>query len=317
MTADARDERPARSAPSRVDVEPGASTLGVVRPRDDQPAQHARARVQAERRRAGGRQRPFNFVLSPADPVRVMLVDRGGGDRPLLARALAIGEAPKFDVVTRQPETPCRDDDLRRSALVVLNDVPVPAPLARRLLKFVEGGGGLLVAAGAARQLAVGRGRCCRRRSAHPVDRTRGDGGAGDGGIEFGHAGVRGVPRAAQRRLLVDARLRLPQLAAGDRRAGAGAVRRRRARRAGDAGSARAACCCGRRRSTSRWTDLPIRPVFLPFVHRAATHLVAYVPPQPCAHRRPDARSRRRRAPARARAPPRVLLTPVRHAAST
>jgi hypothetical protein len=26
------------------------------------------------------------------------------------------------------------------------------------------------------------------------------------------------------------------------------------------------------------WTDLPIRSVFLPFVHRAATHLVAYVP---------------------------------------
>ena len=31
------------------------------------------------------------------------------------------------------------------------------------------------------------------------------------------------------------------------------------------------------------WTDLPMKPVFLPFVHRAATHLVTYVPPQPWA----------------------------------
>ena len=29
------------------------------------------------------------------------------------------------------------------------------------------------------------------------------------------------------------------------------------------------------------WTDLPMKPVFLPFVHRAATYLAAYVPPQP------------------------------------
>jgi hypothetical protein len=31
------------------------------------------------------------------------------------------------------------------------------------------------------------------------------------------------------------------------------------------------------------WTDLPVRSVFLPVVHRAAIHLVAYVPSQPWA----------------------------------
>jgi len=29
------------------------------------------------------------------------------------------------------------------------------------------------------------------------------------------------------------------------------------------------------------WTDLPMKPAFVPFVHRAMTHLSTYVPPQP------------------------------------
>ena len=40
------------------------------------------------------------------------------------------------------------DEDLRRSAVVVLNDVDVSTGLARRLAKYVEQGGGLFVATG-------------------------------------------------------------------------------------------------------------------------------------------------------------------------
>ena len=41
------------------------------------------------------------FVLSPADPLRVTLVDRGGSTGLYVARALSIGEAPKFETQTR------------------------------------------------------------------------------------------------------------------------------------------------------------------------------------------------------------------------
>jgi hypothetical protein len=40
------------------------------------------------------------------------------------------------------------DDDLRRSAVVILSDVDVPAALARPLARFDEDGGGLFVATG-------------------------------------------------------------------------------------------------------------------------------------------------------------------------
>src|SRR5882762_7771501 len=76
----------------------------------------------------------FNFVVSPVAPVRVVVVDSGTrtGGGLYLTRALAIGDAPHFDTVLRQPEN-LSDDDLRRAAVVLLNDVDVPAGLGRRL----------------------------------------------------------------------------------------------------------------------------------------------------------------------------------------
>jgi hypothetical protein len=109
----------------------------------------------------------FNFVVSPSEPVHVILVDRGGGGSGLyVAQALTIGDSPKFDLVTRQPEN-LTDEDLRKTSLVVLNDVAVASPLGRRLLKFVEGAAGC-----SWRPVRARRGHatsiCCRRRSATP-----------------------------------------------------------------------------------------------------------------------------------------------------
>src|ERR1041385_3044546 len=91
----------------------------------------------------------FNFVVAPSAPVRILLVDTGArtGANLYLTRALAIGDMPKFDVQTRQPNA-VTDDDLRRSSVVLLNDVDVNAGLARRLARFVQDGGGLFLAAG-------------------------------------------------------------------------------------------------------------------------------------------------------------------------
>jgi hypothetical protein len=222
----------------------------------------------------------FNFVVSPSEPVHVILVDRGGAGTGLyVAQALAIGDSPKFDYVTRQPEN-IGDDDLRRTSLIILNDVAVSAPLARRLQKFVEQGGGLLVAAGSRASwprevdllpASIG----------NPVDRTRGDV-ARVGGIEFGHPvfeafraprsgdftsvrvyGYRNLGPAPGAQVL--ARFDSGPPAVVERRIGAGRV------------------LLWASSFDQSWTDLPIRSVFLPFVHRAATHLVAYVPSQPWA----------------------------------
>ena len=246
-----------------------------------------------------------HFVLSPADPLRVTLVERGGGNSLYVTRALAIGEAPKFDAVTKGPDA-LSDDDLRRSAVVVLNDVPVSAALARRLARYVEGGGGLLVAAGQRASwpsdvevlpASIGA----------PVDRTRGPA-ARVTGLELGHAvfeafraprsgdfsstrvyGYRQVAAVADAQVL--ARFDGGAPAVLEKRLGAGRV------------------LMWSSTLDQSWTDLPMKPVFLPFIHRAATYLAAYVPPQPSltvgqvldpttagAHK--------------GQAPPRVLLTP-------
>ena len=245
-----------------------------------------------------------HFVLSPADPLHVTLVDRGGNGL-YVARALAIGEAPKFDTVTKIPDT-VSDDDLRRSALVVLNDVPVQSALARRLARYVEGGGGLLVAAGQraswpsdvdALPASLGA----------PVDRTRGPA-ARVTGTELGHAvfeafraprsgdfsstrvyGYRQVAAVADAQVL--ARFDGGAPAVLEKRLGAGRV------------------LLWSSSLDQSWNDLPMKPVFLPFVHRAATYLAAYVPPQPSVTvgqvLDPTAAGARK-----GQAPPRVLLTP-------
>ena len=247
-----------------------------------------------------------HFVLSPADPLRVTLVERGGGTGLYVARALSIGEAPKFETLTRTTDT-VSDDDLRRSAVVVLNDVAVPAALARRLLRFVEGDGGLFVAAGPraswpsdvdALPASIGA----------PVDRTRGET-ARVTGLEFGHAVFEAfrAPRSgdfsstriygyrqvsAEKGAQVLARFDGGAPAVVERRVGAGRV------------------LLWASTLDQSWTDLPMKPVFLPFVHRSATYLAAYVAPQPSLTvgqvLDPTASGARK-----GQAPPRVLLTPA------
>ena len=220
----------------------------------------------------------FNFVISPTEPVRVLVVDRGSAAAGLyLARALAVGESPRFETTTRQVDA-VSDDDLRRSRVVVLNDVPVAAGLARRLLRFVEQGGGLLVAAGPRASWpadvdllpgAIG----------NPVDRTRGDA-ARVGALEYAHPvfepfraprsgnfstipvyGYRAVTVAPDTQVL--ARFDGTAPAAVERRVGAGRV------------------MLWASTLDISWSDLPTRGVFLPFVHQSMRHLSGYSEPRP------------------------------------
>ncbi len=218
----------------------------------------------------------FNFVVSPSEPVRLTIVDRGNTDL-YLTRALSIGEAPRFEAVSRQADA-VSDEDLRRSAVVVLNDVDVSTGLARRLAKYVEQGGGLFVATGPRATwpqdvdllpATIG----------NPVDRTRGDA-ARIGSLEFGHpvfapfraprsGDFSSVPVYGYRSLTAAKNAQV--LARFD--AGAPAVVERRS------GNGRVLIWGSTLDVT--WSDLPQRPMFLPFVHRAIRHLAGYTEPQP------------------------------------
>jgi hypothetical protein len=220
----------------------------------------------------------FNFVVSPSQPVHLSVVDRGSADANLyLSRALSIGEQPRFETVTRPPES-LSDDDLKKSAVVLLNDVPVSAPLARRLARFVDQGGGLFIAAGP-RTTWPAEVDVLPASLGNVVDRSRGDA-ARIGAIEYGHPvfepfraprsgdfssvrlyGYRSVSAAKDAQVL--ARFDSGTPAVVERKVGNGR-----------------AILFASTLDTS-WSDLPIRPIFLPFVHRAMRHLAAYKESQP------------------------------------
>jgi hypothetical protein len=220
----------------------------------------------------------FNFVVSPIEPVHISVLDRGSAASGLyLTRVLSIGTSPKFDTVFRQGEA-LSDEDLRRSAVVVLNDVEVAMPLARRLARYVEQGGGMFVATGPrarwpqevdALPATIG----------PPVDRTRGDA-ARVGALEYGHpvfevfraprsGDFSSIPVYGYRNLT--AAMGAQVLARFD--AGTPAVLERRVGRG-------RVLLWGSTLDVS-WSDLPTKPVFLPFVHQAVRHLAGYAEPEP------------------------------------
>src|SRR6476620_8395507 len=89
----------------------------------------------------------FNFVISPEDPIRVIVAERTGAPREVslfLLRALAVGESPRFVVTPRQSDA-ISNEDLTSASVVVLNDAAVSSTTADRLARFVERGGGLFV----------------------------------------------------------------------------------------------------------------------------------------------------------------------------
>jgi hypothetical protein len=220
----------------------------------------------------------FNFVLSPAQPLRITVIDGGAADeRRYLGDALAIGEAPRFEPTVRRPEA-LTDDDLRRSNVVLVNDTPVVAALARRLGRFVEQGGGLFVAAS---------GRASWPQDVDilpatlgpPVSRANGTP-ARLASVEYGHAvfepfrGPRGGNFASAliyefRNVKADTNAQI--LARWD--TGAPALLERRV------GTGRVLLwTSGLDRPSS---DLPLKPVFPVFVQQSMRYLAAYREPRP------------------------------------
>ena len=216
----------------------------------------------------------FHFVLTPAAPVPVMVVSQGRADLNLyLSRALAIGEAPRFDTSLQSPEA-LAGDAMNRARLIILNDVPVGDAAAAKLVTFVEGGGGLLIAAGQRASWPPSRAGWLPASIGPPVDRTRGTP-ARLSGMDYGHAvfepfraprsgdfsttrfySYRGLGAAKDATVL--ARFDTGEPALVERNAGRGKV------------------VVFASTLDLSWNDLALKPMFLPFVHQLGRHLSGF-----------------------------------------
>lgn len=243
-----------------------ANTRGVVRVRPD----------------ALPRDDAFYFVLSPGQAIPVLVVT--GRNTPnaglYVQRALAIGQQPGFRVTRRSGAL--RAADLTGAGVVILDDAPAPGGATLdRLRTFVAQGGGLVVAlgerggaswAGAAGDLLPGR--------VEPVTDRADHAGATLGQIEYSHpifevfraphSGDFGAARFFRYHPLeprdsahVLARFDDGAAALVEGRLGAGHV-----------------LAWGSTLDTY-WTDLPLQPVFLPFMHRLVQYASGYREPRP------------------------------------
>ncbi len=220
----------------------------------------------------------FDFVLTPGRPVSILVVD-GSADRNAtlyLSRALSIGTTPTFqiDVV---PAARAASTALDRRSVVILNDTTVPPALSGGTLdRFVQRGGGLLVALGehsawpADNALLPGR-------VGATVDRLDGRGGA-LGFIDYSHPVFElfKAPHSGDFSAARILRYRSLTPAPGDRvlaRFDDGAVA------AAERHVGRGRVIAWTSTLDDSWNDLALKPVYLPVVHQLARYLAEYREP--------------------------------------
>jgi hypothetical protein len=218
----------------------------------------------------------FHFVLTPSAPVSVVVVDSGErGDPSLyLSKALAIGTTPTFQVesVSAMRLTPA---SLEKRAVVVLNDTTFPPAAGGGVLKrFVERGGGLLIVMGDHSTWPQSEADLLPGRLGATVDRTSGRSGS-LGYLDYSHSvfEVFKAPRSGDfsaghvfryRGLQTDpadrvlARFDDGAVAAAEKKVGAGRV------------------IVWTTTLDDTWTDLAVKPVFLPLVHQLVRYLAHY-----------------------------------------
>jgi hypothetical protein len=262
----------------RVSVDPNASSSTTFAPVTLTAAEmRATVRVAND---AMSRDNAFHFMVAAGRPVKTVLAGRPGARDPglYIGRALAVGETPRFDLISRDADS-LTADDLQPGALIVLNDVQVSSSAADRLMRHVERGGGLFV-------IASQRGTWPQERAAavpalpgEVIDRSRGQAGRLVG-LEYGHpvfepfraprSGDFSAARFYGYRALtmqpgatVLARFDDGSPALVERRVGSGRV------------------LLWGSSLDLEWNDLAVKPIFLPFVHQLARYLAAYREPEP------------------------------------
>jgi hypothetical protein len=220
----------------------------------------------------------FYFVLAPSDPVSLVIVD--SGDRTdgslFLSKALAIGTTPAFrvDVTTASRMTPAMFD---KRAVVVLNDTGFPPAAGGNALKrYLEGGGGLLVVNGDHTTWPQGEAALLPGRLGATVDRTTGRSGS-LGYLDYSHPvfEVFKAPRSGDFSAAHVFRYRTLQTEPTDRvlaRFDDGAI----AAAERKIGAGRAIVWTST--LDDAWTDIAVKPIFLPLVHQLVRYLAHYEP---------------------------------------
>lgn len=215
----------------------------------------------------------LHFVASPGGDVEVAVVDPlGSGESNLYLRG-ALGIADGAGFATRVARRTPGADVLAASDVVVLNGAPFPGGDAgTRLREFVEGGGGLLVALGERSRVPSAHADFLPVTVGRPLDLAGGQ--LHLGFVDYDHAVFEAFRGARAGDFSRAAFFRVRALEVGDGRVLA---------RFDDGSPA----LVEGRRGTGRvlvwatgldrfWNDLPLHPVYLPFVHRVVRHLGAH-----------------------------------------
>jgi len=222
----------------------------------------------------------FHFVAWPAASLPI-LVGEGPRPRPeaslYLTRALAVGRDPSF-AVRVAPASSLTSADIDAASVVVLNDAPPPSGAAgRALAAFVERGGGLLVVLGERAAWPEGAPDLLPAPFGDPVDRLVGRGGT-LGYVDYSHpvfdlfavphSGDLGAARFFRYRAVRDADRVLARfddghVALAERPVGAGRV------------------LLWTSTLDTFWSDVAVKPVFVPFIHLAMAYLADHRTPAP------------------------------------
>lgn len=221
----------------------------------------------------------FHFVLAPSQPVSIAIVDSGDGPAAslFLSKALSIGTTPVFQVAVTSASrlTPAALD---ASAVVILNDTMFPPAGGGGALKtFLERGGGLLVVGGDRATWPQGESELLPGHFGATVDRTSGRSGS-LGYLDYSHPvfEVFKAPRSGDFSAVHVFRYRALQTDPTDRilaRFDDGAV----AAAERKIGGGRAIVWTST--LDDSWTDIGVKPVFLPLVHQLVRYLAHYEPP--------------------------------------
>jgi len=222
----------------------------------------------------------FHFVLTPSAPVSLVIVDNQErtGTSLFLTKALAIGTTPLFQVETTTAArmTPAMLD--KRSVVVLNNTVFPPAAGGSALKRFVERGGGVLIIAGDSTSWSQSDLDMLPGRLGGIVDRVEGRSGS-LGYLDYSHPvfEVFKAPRSGDFSAAHVFRYRALQTAPGDRviaRFDDGAV----AAAEKKVGAGRVVIWTSTLDDT--WTDIGVKPIFLPLVHQLVRYLAQYEQPQ-------------------------------------
>jgi len=221
----------------------------------------------------------FNFVLTPSAPVSMVLVDSGDrtGSSLFLNKALAIGSTPMFQVetTTAQRLTPAMFE--KRSVVILNNTLFPPAAGGGALKRFVERGGGVLVIAGDNTSWSQSDFDLLPGKLGGIVDRMEGRSGS-LGYLDYSHPvfEVFKAPRSGDFSAAHVFRYRALQTTPADRilaRLDDGAV-----------AAAEKKVAAGRvivwtSTLDDSWTDIGVKPIFLPLVHQLVRYLAQYEQP--------------------------------------